>query len=72
MLRNEVLTGIQAIRHSIESFATLSDDDIAYFEDVLTSRGRENQLLKSKLIVRNSEEESVINHRISIIWEKSY
>jgi hypothetical protein len=35
MLRNEVLTGIQALRHSIESFATLSDDDIAYFENVL-------------------------------------
>ena len=35
MLRNEVLTGIQALRHSIESFAKLSDDDIAYFENVL-------------------------------------
>jgi len=35
MLRNEVITGIQAIRHSIESFATLSDDDIDYYVDVL-------------------------------------
>ena len=47
-------------------------EDSTYFEDVLNSRERENRLLKSKIIVRNCDEKSVINHRLSIIWEKSY